>query len=135
MFFTAEMVFKIIAFDPYYYLQKRWNIFDCIIVTVSLIELGVAKKGGMAVMRSFRLVMLGRRIPGDRHGPVGTPPASSLLLPCPWGSGPGRGSWGLGTSGFPLIQSGGVPAPLPASQVPSSVPRGDFPALTWPPMT
>lgn len=57
MFFTAEMVFKIIAFDPYYYFQKRWNIFDCIIVTVSLIELGAAKKGGMAVLRSFRLVM------------------------------------------------------------------------------
>ncbi|KAF6313448.1 sodium voltage-gated channel alpha subunit 10 [Rhinolophus ferrumequinum] len=56
VFFTAEMVFKIIAFDPYYYFQKRWNIFDCIIVTVSLMELGVAKKGGMAVMRSFRLL-------------------------------------------------------------------------------
>ncbi|XP_066208219.1 sodium channel protein type 10 subunit alpha isoform X2 [Saccopteryx leptura] len=56
MFFTAEMVFKIIAFDPYYYLQKRWNIFDCIIVTVSLIELSSAKKGGMAVLRSFRLL-------------------------------------------------------------------------------
>ncbi|KAM8758869.1 sodium channel protein type 10 subunit alpha isoform 3-T3 [Rhynchonycteris naso] len=56
VFFTAEMVFKIIAFDPYYYLQKRWNIFDCIIVTVSLIELSSAKKGSMAVLRSFRLL-------------------------------------------------------------------------------
>lgn len=56
MFFTAEMLFKIIAFDPYYYFQKRWNIFDCIIVTVSLIELVTSKKGGMAVLRSFRLV-------------------------------------------------------------------------------
>lgn len=62
VFFTAEMVFKIIAFDPYYYFQKRWNIFDCIIVTVSLMELGVAKKGGMAVMRSFRLVMFSRQL-------------------------------------------------------------------------
>lgn len=52
------MVFKIIAFDPYNYFQKRWNIFDCIIVTVSLVELGTAKKGSMAVLRSFRLVML-----------------------------------------------------------------------------
>lgn len=51
------MVFKIIAFDPYYYFQKRWNIFDCIIVTVSLVELAIAKKGSMAVLRSFRLVM------------------------------------------------------------------------------
>ncbi|XP_022377117.1 sodium channel protein type 10 subunit alpha isoform X3 [Enhydra lutris kenyoni] len=56
VFFTAEMVFKIIAFDPYYYFQKRWNIFDCIIVTVSLIELGAAKKGSLSVLRTFRLL-------------------------------------------------------------------------------
>ncbi|XP_014646160.1 PREDICTED: sodium channel protein type 10 subunit alpha isoform X2 [Ceratotherium simum simum] len=56
VFFTAEMVFKIIAFDPYYYFQKRWNIFDCIIVTVSLMELGAAKKGSMSVLRTFRLL-------------------------------------------------------------------------------
>ncbi|XP_042527089.1 sodium channel protein type 10 subunit alpha [Dipodomys spectabilis] len=55
-FFTAEMVFKIIAFDPYYYFQKRWNIFDCVIVTVSLSELGVAKKGSLSVLRTFRLL-------------------------------------------------------------------------------
>nr|XP_020034054.1 sodium channel protein type 10 subunit alpha [Castor canadensis] len=55
-FFTAEMVFKIIAFDPYYYFQKKWNIFDCIIVTVSLSELGVAKKGSLSVLRTFRLL-------------------------------------------------------------------------------
>ncbi|XP_012311074.2 sodium channel protein type 10 subunit alpha isoform X3 [Aotus nancymaae] len=54
--FTAEMVFKIIAFDPYYYFQKKWNIFDCIIVTVSLLELGVARKGSLSVLRSFRLL-------------------------------------------------------------------------------
>ncbi|XP_036287792.1 sodium channel protein type 10 subunit alpha isoform X1 [Pipistrellus kuhlii] len=56
VFFAFEMVFKIIAFDPYYYFQKRWNIFDCIIVTVSVIELLTSKKGGMAVLRSFRLL-------------------------------------------------------------------------------
>ena len=39
VFFTMEMAFKIIAFDPYYYFQKKWNIFDCVIVTVSLLEL------------------------------------------------------------------------------------------------
>uniref|UniRef100_A0A2K5SD67 Sodium channel protein n=1 Tax=Cebus imitator TaxID=2715852 RepID=A0A2K5SD67_CEBIM len=54
--FTAEMVFKIIAFDPYYYFQKKWNIFDCVIVTVSLLELGVARKGSLSVLRSFRLL-------------------------------------------------------------------------------
>ncbi|XP_053455663.1 sodium channel protein type 10 subunit alpha isoform X3 [Nycticebus coucang] len=56
IFFTAEMVFKIIAFDPYYYFQKKWNIFDCIIVTVSLLELGMAKKGSLSVLRTFRLL-------------------------------------------------------------------------------
>uniref|UniRef100_G3TLD9 Sodium channel protein n=1 Tax=Loxodonta africana TaxID=9785 RepID=G3TLD9_LOXAF len=56
IFFTAEMVFKIIAFDPYYYFQKKWNIFDCLIVTVSLMELGMSKKGSLSVLRTFRLL-------------------------------------------------------------------------------
>nr|ASY04967.1 Nav1.8 [Antrozous pallidus] len=56
VFFAIEMIFKIIAFDPYYYFQTRWNIFDCIIVTVSVIELFMSRKGGMAVLRSFRLL-------------------------------------------------------------------------------
>lgn len=50
------MVFKIIAFDPYYYFQKKWNIFDCVIVTVSLLELSMVKKGSLSVLRTFRLV-------------------------------------------------------------------------------
>ncbi|XP_010833874.1 PREDICTED: sodium channel protein type 5 subunit alpha [Bison bison bison] len=37
--FTAEMTFKIIALDPYYYFQQGWNIFDSIIVILSLMEL------------------------------------------------------------------------------------------------
>ncbi|XP_012501388.1 PREDICTED: sodium channel protein type 10 subunit alpha isoform X3 [Propithecus coquereli] len=56
IFFTAEMVFKIIALDPYYYFQKKWNIFDCIIVTVSLLELSVVRKGSLSVLRTFRLL-------------------------------------------------------------------------------
>eukprot|EP00064_Thunnus_orientalis_P012893 superscaffoldBa00002031_g12929 len=36
--FTAEMVLKIIALDPYYYFQEGWNIFDGIIVSLSLME-------------------------------------------------------------------------------------------------
>ncbi|NXK12400.1 SCN5A protein, partial [Herpetotheres cachinnans] len=63
--FTAEMILKIIALDPYYYFQQPWNIFDSIIVTLSLIELGLPKhrgkkerrKGGtLSVLRSFRLL-------------------------------------------------------------------------------
>ncbi|XP_054027181.1 sodium channel protein type 5 subunit alpha [Dryobates pubescens] len=63
--FTAEMILKIIALDPYYYFQQPWNIFDSVIVTLSLIELSFPKhkskkerrKGGvLSVLRSFRLL-------------------------------------------------------------------------------
>ncbi|XP_021410982.1 sodium channel protein type 5 subunit alpha [Lonchura striata] len=63
--FTAEMILKIIALDPYYYFQKPWNIFDSVIVTLSLIELSFPRhkskkergKGGtLSVLRSFRLL-------------------------------------------------------------------------------
>ncbi|CAK6954122.1 sodium channel%2C voltage-gated, type I-like, alpha [Scomber scombrus] len=54
--FTAEMVLKIIALDPYYYFQEGWNIFDGIIVSLSLMELGLSNLGGMSVLRSFRLL-------------------------------------------------------------------------------
>ncbi|XP_072523162.1 sodium channel protein type 4 subunit alpha A isoform X2 [Salminus brasiliensis] len=54
--FTAEMVFKLIALDPYYYFQVGWNIFDSIIVTLSLVELGLANVQGLSVLRSFRLL-------------------------------------------------------------------------------
>ncbi|KAJ6660810.1 hypothetical protein lerEdw1_017436 [Lerista edwardsae] len=54
--FTAEMVLKIIAMDPYYYFQEGWNIFDGIIVSLSLMELGLANVEGLSVLRSFRLL-------------------------------------------------------------------------------
>ncbi|NXB81485.1 SCN5A protein, partial [Donacobius atricapilla] len=63
--FTAEMILKIIALDPYYYFQQPWNIFDSVIVTLSLVELSFPKhkskkerqKGGtLSVLRSFRLL-------------------------------------------------------------------------------
>ncbi|NXO30953.1 SCN5A protein, partial [Cisticola juncidis] len=63
--FTAEMILKIIALDPYYYFQQPWNIFDSVIVTLSLVELSFPRnksrkerqKGGtLSVLRSFRLL-------------------------------------------------------------------------------
>uniref|UniRef100_A0A3Q3LVF0 Sodium channel protein n=1 Tax=Labrus bergylta TaxID=56723 RepID=A0A3Q3LVF0_9LABR len=54
--FTAEMCFKIIALHPYYYFQEGWNIFDGIIVSLSLMELGLANVEGLSVLRSFRLL-------------------------------------------------------------------------------
>lgn len=50
------MVLKIIALDPYYYFQTGWNIFDSIIVCLSLMELGLSDVEGLSVLRSFRLV-------------------------------------------------------------------------------
>ena len=38
------------------YLQEGWNIFDFIIVSLSLLELGMANVSGLSVLRSFRLV-------------------------------------------------------------------------------
>uniref|UniRef100_A0AAY4EVN6 Sodium channel protein n=1 Tax=Denticeps clupeoides TaxID=299321 RepID=A0AAY4EVN6_9TELE len=54
--FTAEMVFKLIALDPYFYFQQGWNIFDGIIVCLSLMELGLSNVEGLSVLRSFRLL-------------------------------------------------------------------------------
>ncbi|XP_054846869.1 sodium channel protein type 5 subunit alpha isoform X1 [Eublepharis macularius] len=54
--FTAEMIFKVIALDPYYYFQQGWNIFDSIIVTLSLMELSLSSMGNVSVLRSFRLL-------------------------------------------------------------------------------
>ncbi|KAM8843860.1 sodium channel protein type 4 subunit alpha B isoform 2-T4 [Spinachia spinachia] len=54
--FTAEMILKLLAMDPYYYFQVGWNIFDSIIVTMSLVELGLADVQGLSVLRSFRLM-------------------------------------------------------------------------------
>ncbi|KAM9795561.1 sodium channel protein type 4 subunit alpha B-like [Neosynchiropus ocellatus] len=55
--FTAEMVLKLLAMDPYFYFQVGWNIFDSIIVTMSLVELGLANVQGLSVlrMRVFKL--------------------------------------------------------------------------------
>lgn len=50
------MVLKLIAMDPYYYFQQGWNIFDGVIVCLSLMELGLSNVEGLSVLRSFRLV-------------------------------------------------------------------------------
>ncbi|EPQ02261.1 Sodium channel protein type 9 subunit alpha [Myotis brandtii] len=54
--FAAEMVLKLIAMDPYEYFQVGWNIFDSIIVTLSLVELFLSDVDGLSVLRSFRLL-------------------------------------------------------------------------------
>ncbi|CAF3828874.1 unnamed protein product [Rotaria sordida] len=54
--FTIECILKIIAMTPAKYLKNGWNTFDLIIVSVSLIELGLANVKGLSVLRSFRLL-------------------------------------------------------------------------------
>lgn len=49
---------KLVAMSPKYYFQEGWNIFDFIIVFLSLIELGLANVKGLSVLRSFRLVSI-----------------------------------------------------------------------------
>ena len=46
------------------YSQEGWNIFDFIIVSLSLLELGMANVSGLSVLRSFRLVRTNHNQPG-----------------------------------------------------------------------
>lgn len=54
--FTIEAFTKLIAMSPKNYFQEGWNIFDFVIVSVSLIEMTFESGGGLSVLRSFRLV-------------------------------------------------------------------------------
>ncbi|CAF3513815.1 unnamed protein product [Rotaria sp. Silwood1] len=54
--FAAESILKIIALTPAKFLKNGWNVFDLVIVTVSVIELGLAGVKGLSVLRSFRLL-------------------------------------------------------------------------------
>lgn len=61
-FFTAtfaiEAGMKLIALSPKFYFREGWNIFDFVIVVLSLLELGLASVSGLSVLRSFRLVSI-----------------------------------------------------------------------------
>ncbi|XP_015688000.1 sodium channel protein type 5 subunit alpha-like [Protobothrops mucrosquamatus] len=67
--FTAEMILKIIAMDPYHYFQQRSNVFDSVIVLISIVDLSTSsetkedrkgkkggKKGSYSVLRTLRLM-------------------------------------------------------------------------------
>nr|ABH12275.1 putative voltage-gated sodium channel [Cyriopagopus schmidti] len=59
-FFTAtfaiEASLKLLSLSPKSYFQEGWNIFDFIIVVLSLLELGLDGVSGLSVLRSFRLL-------------------------------------------------------------------------------
>lgn len=48
----AEMVLKMIALDPYYYFQSTWNVFDFIVVIISIINMALNMRAPI-----FRTVM------------------------------------------------------------------------------
>ena len=56
--FAVEAVMKLMAMSPKFYFKEGWNIFDFIIVSLSLLELGLDNVSGLSVLRSFRLVRI-----------------------------------------------------------------------------
>ncbi|XP_027762392.1 sodium channel protein type 3 subunit alpha-like [Empidonax traillii] len=40
LIFALEMILKIIALDPYYYFQNKWNVFDSFVVLIGLLTIG-----------------------------------------------------------------------------------------------
>ncbi len=54
--FVIECILKIIAMTPAKFFKNKWNAFDLLIITVSVVELSLANVKGLSVLRSFRLV-------------------------------------------------------------------------------
>ncbi|GFO41332.1 sodium channel protein [Plakobranchus ocellatus] len=54
--FAAEAFLKILALSPVNYFKDGWNIFDSIIVALSLMELTMTELPGLSVLRAFRLL-------------------------------------------------------------------------------
>uniref|UniRef100_A0A3B3RH03 Calcium voltage-gated channel subunit alpha1 I n=1 Tax=Paramormyrops kingsleyae TaxID=1676925 RepID=A0A3B3RH03_9TELE len=54
--FTLEMILKLTAFGFFSYLRNPYNIFDGIIVIISVCEIVGQADGGLSVLRTFRLL-------------------------------------------------------------------------------
>uniref|UniRef100_A0A8B9LFA6 Calcium channel, voltage-dependent, T type, alpha 1H subunit a n=1 Tax=Astyanax mexicanus TaxID=7994 RepID=A0A8B9LFA6_ASTMX len=54
--FVLEMIFKLVAFGIYGYIKNPYNIFDGIIVVISVWEIIGQADGGLSVLRTFRLL-------------------------------------------------------------------------------
>ncbi|XP_035254563.1 voltage-dependent T-type calcium channel subunit alpha-1I-like [Anguilla anguilla] len=54
--FTLEMILKLTAFGFFSYLRNPYNIFDGIIVIISVCEIIWQSDGGLSVLRTFRLL-------------------------------------------------------------------------------
>ncbi|XP_066274287.1 sodium channel protein type 4 subunit alpha-like isoform X2 [Branchiostoma lanceolatum] len=53
--FGAEALMKMIALGKNYF-EDRWNVFDFVVVMVSLLELALVNVKGLSVLRTFRLL-------------------------------------------------------------------------------
>ncbi|XDV36595.1 hypothetical protein PO909_006341, partial [Leuciscus waleckii] len=54
--FALEMILKLTAFGGFNYLRNPYNIFDGIIVIISVCEIAGQSDGGLSVLRTFRLL-------------------------------------------------------------------------------
>ncbi|GAA6099121.1 voltage-dependent T-type calcium channel subunit alpha-1H isoform X2 [Tachysurus ichikawai] len=54
--FVLEMIFKLLAFGLFGYIKNPYNIFDGIIVVISVWEIIGQADGGLSVLRTFRLL-------------------------------------------------------------------------------
>ncbi|XP_075701680.1 voltage-dependent T-type calcium channel subunit alpha-1G isoform X7 [Rhinoderma darwinii] len=54
--FALEMVLKLLVYGPFGYIKNPYNIFDGIIVIISIWEISGQQGGGLSVLRTFRLM-------------------------------------------------------------------------------
>ena len=54
--FIVEMVFKVLGLGPRKYVQDSFNIFDAVVVIMSIVELAMANSGSLSALRSFRIL-------------------------------------------------------------------------------
>ncbi|XP_061770675.1 voltage-dependent T-type calcium channel subunit alpha-1I-like [Nerophis ophidion] len=54
--FSLEMILKLTAFGSFSYLRNPYNVFDGVIVIISVCEIAGQSDGGLSVLRTFRLL-------------------------------------------------------------------------------
>uniref|UniRef100_A0A8C3ATN3 Voltage-dependent T-type calcium channel subunit alpha n=1 Tax=Cyclopterus lumpus TaxID=8103 RepID=A0A8C3ATN3_CYCLU len=54
--FALEMLLKVLVYGPFGYIKNPYNIFDGIIVVISVWEIVGQQHGGLSVLRTFRLM-------------------------------------------------------------------------------
>ncbi|CAB1311829.1 unnamed protein product [Coregonus sp. 'balchen'] len=54
--FALEMLLKMLVYGPFGYIKNPYNIFDGIIVVISVWEIVGQQGGGLSVLRTFRLM-------------------------------------------------------------------------------